>query len=747
MSKKIYSISTELLSAVEVYKLVLSRKLRSFPAGFWSEVDGKDNAGDVTRYLIEEILKWTEDDVKNKFIQKVLVDHKLSGMMMLFNNSSFHVLDNAYPGKYLPWELTMAPKGFWNDENCRRATKWLVEEMLNIDLKDITKKIEGKDFNNNGLNGMMHARFNNCPYKAIDFTYPGRFREWEVTKTPRGFWNRENGIDAIRWLFEEKLKLPEQEIPVNATAATFKAYGLKGMLSTCFGGRPFMALEAAYPGRYKETDMSCVPNGYWTKKRTIEAIRELFDVRLKWTHDDIAMNLKSDTLLENGLYNAMKIHYNYRTLDAVNEAYPGEFKEWEFRNFKRIEWTKEKAVDAVRWMTEEKLKWSEQEVKKIRSMTFIENDLNGAIDFFGYCAGAAVMEAYPGKYKMWEFAQVPKGFWNIEAAVKATKWLVEDRLHLSHEDIIKGKLTKRKFIENHLSGMLDKCYNGSSIKAAATAYPELFPGSEAVFEMPQKESKSKRRKERKCQPDAGIPSAAEVYKLVLSGEMESFPRNYWSESESKERAKEIIRYLFEEILNWSDEDVRTNFNYEIVNKYKLRGMKQTCFGGSLFDLLKNAYPGKFMPWEMVRKPNDFWNDESCKLAVRWLVEKVLDIDIDDPKKQIDTNDFMENGIKYVLKKFHNSPYQAVNFAYPGKFKEWEITKTVKGFWNRENGIEATKWLVEKKLQIRPDDIDVDVITNDVFRERNLGGMLRACFSRNSRNALEAAYPEVLNKYE
>jgi len=65
--RKEKKINTELLTAVEVYKRVLSSELKTFPPGFWSEADGKENAKEVTRYLFEEILKWTGEDIKLKF--------------------------------------------------------------------------------------------------------------------------------------------------------------------------------------------------------------------------------------------------------------------------------------------------------------------------------------------------------------------------------------------------------------------------------------------------------------------------------------------------------------------------------------------------------------------------------------------------------------------------------------------------------------------------------------------------------
>ena len=48
--------------------------------------------------------------------------------------------------------------------------------------------------------------------------------------------------------------------------------------------------------------------------------------------------------------------------------------------------------------------------------------------------------------------------------------------------------------------------------------------------------------------------------------------------------------------------------------------------------------------------------------------------------------------------FNNSPYQAINTAYPNKFKEWEFNLVPKNFWTTEKGAEATRWLIEGSNQ-------------------------------------------------
>lgn len=55
-----------LLDAVDVYKLVLERKLKMFPKAFWMKPEALDNARKCTIYLLEERLGFSEKDIKEK---------------------------------------------------------------------------------------------------------------------------------------------------------------------------------------------------------------------------------------------------------------------------------------------------------------------------------------------------------------------------------------------------------------------------------------------------------------------------------------------------------------------------------------------------------------------------------------------------------------------------------------------------------------------------------------------------------
>jgi hypothetical protein len=57
-------INTIDILAIEIYKLVIKGDLKQFPRYFWEKPDSLKEASKITRYLIEKILNWIDDDIK-----------------------------------------------------------------------------------------------------------------------------------------------------------------------------------------------------------------------------------------------------------------------------------------------------------------------------------------------------------------------------------------------------------------------------------------------------------------------------------------------------------------------------------------------------------------------------------------------------------------------------------------------------------------------------------------------------------
>lgn len=81
MQKRRTKINYNLLSPVEIFKLVLAGEIKKFPNGFWSNPNGEENAVEILRYLFESILQWTSEDIKKYYNQQLFIEYKLYGML------------------------------------------------------------------------------------------------------------------------------------------------------------------------------------------------------------------------------------------------------------------------------------------------------------------------------------------------------------------------------------------------------------------------------------------------------------------------------------------------------------------------------------------------------------------------------------------------------------------------------------------------------------------------------------------
>jgi len=155
----------------------------------------------------------------------------------------------------------------------------------------------------------------------------------------------------------------------------------------------------------------------------------------------------------------------------------------------------------------------------------------------------------------------------------------------------------------------------------------------------------------------------EIYKQVLTGKRKVFPRRYWQESDSRENAAVITRYMIETLLRWGPDDIREKINIEIFREYRLRGMVYQVFGERTWGAIDNAYPGMFKPWELKGSSVGRWNQQLRIEAIQWLVEERLNLP-PEHRMYVYADDFEKNGLAGLLSYYNGSPAAALAEAYP-----------------------------------------------------------------------------------
>ena len=165
-----------------------------------------------------------------------------------------------------------------------------------------------------------------------------------------------------------------------------------------------------------------------------------------------------------------------------------------------------------------------------------------------------------------------------------------------------------------------------------------------------------------------------VYKIVLYGKYnKKFPNNYWDRPDCLDLCKQIVRFLIEEQLKWSREQIKECLSIKTFTDNGLNGMLQVVFNKSPYAAIENTYPGSFHPWEFSSCTVGFWNKDTAKDANVWLLEKKLKWSDEDIKNNLSTEVFHNNGLRGMLRVvFKGSPYATIDNAYPEKFKRIDL---------------------------------------------------------------------------
>ncbi len=195
-----------------------------------------------------------------------------------------------------------------------------------------------------------------------------------------------------------------------------------------------------------------------------------------------AARIRGKDFIDKRLGGLLVTLYGNSSAEAVLDAYGNRFRRWEVcdhvsDNYWDGDGGRGRAQDATRWLLEEKLQWNPETGRKITARDFRSHHLGGMIEkVYDNSPTAAVMDAYPGGYQVWEIGEAPIHYWDgdegKERAVSATKWLIEKRLRLELKDAV--KVTHREFRMNNLWGMLQIVYNQSAKLAVVEAYPDKF---------------------------------------------------------------------------------------------------------------------------------------------------------------------------------------------------------------------------------------------------------------------------------
>jgi hypothetical protein len=383
---KLYDLTG--LTEIEVYEVVRSGGLRSFPRYFFDCEEAKVYCLSIIRYLFEDILKWEVDDIPKKVRKETFRDNKLGGMLnALYHTSPSEVVMLAYPEKdFKPWHFVNAPNDYWRGKDGRKhgyeASMWLINDILHWSKDDIRNNLNQQIFSDNYLLGMFKIIYHSSLYEWVEAIYPKEFQPWEIGEhVANDFWDVDKGIKATKWLIMTKLKWKKEDVIEKYDKQVFVDNGLYGMIQRCFNTSPYLALNSAFPGRYNPWELKMCPIGYWNLENGIIATKWLIEKRLKWKDHDIRAKLSGVTFKQNGLYTLVE---KFTPYELVNSVYPERnYKPWELRATTPVGfWNEENSIWATKWLVEEKLNFTVDEAKKLSKGVFIHYGISGVFYWF-----------------------------------------------------------------------------------------------------------------------------------------------------------------------------------------------------------------------------------------------------------------------------------------------------------------------------------------------------------------------------
>lgn len=297
------------------------------------------------------------------------------------------------------------------NKEAKRAVIWLLVDILNVEPERITKKLNYLTFVRFGLQHYLWIFFNNSPFRAINFAYPGKFLPYQMARKPNGYWKKEQGKDRAIEALRHVLKKTNYDQALYPKIISQKFLREVGLLAACsrFFKTQFEYLSATFPGVFSPWKMNVTPDFFFDSKENVKTavhwlVQKILGYALnKLTPEEIWENkisaiITKDTFSKYGLREIIAI---YKSPEPVlRMVYPEKFLPWDFPNKKK--WAGEKgrklAAQATRWLIEEKAKTSPFS-PQITCEFFRQNRLWGMLTDkklgFNTSPRAALENAYP----------------------------------------------------------------------------------------------------------------------------------------------------------------------------------------------------------------------------------------------------------------------------------------------------------------------------------------------------------------
>lgn len=217
------------------------------------------------------------------------------------------------------------------------------------------------------------------------------------------------------------------------------------------------------------------PNGFFlgqSGRENLKYILQKIFISKGWTKGDCLELFNTQFLKDNKLMGVATVQYDASAYKVLCVVYP-EIKFWEMKHAPNSSWTDEATVEATKWLIEEKLKWSKDDIKKnLTKDVFIENGLSGAI--YSHKRNGSVYRAIeltygPDYIKPWQMRCAPMSYWSAETC----KLPLFDLVDRGYSKVDLMYLTEEKMIEEGFYTAYT-LFNDSLVELLNNAFPDEY---------------------------------------------------------------------------------------------------------------------------------------------------------------------------------------------------------------------------------------------------------------------------------
>ncbi|MCZ6944551.1 DUF4046 domain-containing protein [Bacillus mycoides] len=309
-----------------IYQEILDGEKNRFPANTWKNDVDKEMARRITKYLIEIILKWDEEEIKQNWNTPLIINYRLRGLLNhQYENSPYKMIDDLYPNRFKEWDFGMTSLNFWNKEKALEVLKWIIEEKEKLSEEELLEFYNKKWLEKNKLGSPLVMYWNGSPYAMINDLYPNRFKEWDFSMTPNKFWTKEKALEALAWTIEKKERLTREKLLECYGISWLKANKLVSACQLIWRNSPYKMINDLYPGIFKEWELKVTPAGYWKENSALEALRWIIEEKEKLTEEQLLSVYSQRWLINKKLWTPLKRFWNGSPYEMLNALYPGRF--------------------------------------------------------------------------------------------------------------------------------------------------------------------------------------------------------------------------------------------------------------------------------------------------------------------------------------------------------------------------------------------------------------------------------------